>query len=81
MPIVCLEGKAVNNGIADRQWPGHDVVAVEHCRDIGKKGHEGNEATPEIRVDADTNQVWVDGEKVSSEQLDKLTMTQRYFLF
>ena len=31
-----------------------------------------NEATPEIRVDADTYQVWVDGEKVSSEPLERL---------
>ena len=40
-----------------------------------------NEATPEIRVDPDTYQVWVDGEKVSSEPLATLPMTQRYFLF
>ncbi len=46
------------------------LVAVEHCRDIGKKDMRRNEATPEIRVDADTYQVWVDGEKVSSEPLD-----------
>jgi urease subunit alpha len=56
-------------------------VAVEHCRDIGKKDMKRNEATPEIRVDADTYQVWVDGEKVSSEPLATLPMTQRYFLF
>jgi urease subunit alpha len=40
-----------------------------------------NEATPEIRVDADTYQVWVDGEKVGSQPLDVLPMAQRYFLF
>jgi urease subunit alpha len=57
------------------------VVAVEHCRDIGKKDMKRNEATPEIRVDPDTYQVWVDGEKVSSEPLKELPMAQRYFLF
>ena len=30
-----------------------------------------NEATPEIRVDPDTYQVWVDGEKVGSEPLGR----------
>ena len=38
--------------------------------DIGKKDMQRNEATPEIRVDADTYQVWVDGEKVGSEPLE-----------
>jgi urease subunit alpha len=40
-----------------------------------------NEATPEIHVDPDTYEVRVDGEKVSSEPLSSLPMTQRYFLF
>ena len=48
---------------------------------IGKKDMKRNEATPEIRVDPDTYQVWVDGEKVGSEPLEELPMTQRYFLF
>ncbi len=56
-------------------------MAVEGCRSIGKKDMRRNEATPEIRVDADTYQVWVDGEKVQSEPLETLPMTQRYFLF
>ena len=72
---------AVNNGIAERYGLERELVAVEHCRDIGKKDMKRNEATPEIRVDADTYQVWVDGEKVSSEPLATLPMTQRYFLF
>ena len=45
------------------------MVAVENCRNIGKKDMRRNEATPEIRVDPDTYQVWVDGEKVGSEPL------------
>jgi urease subunit alpha len=68
-------------GIGERYGLQRELVAVEHCRDIGKKDMKRNEATPEIRVDADTYQVWVDGEKVSSEPLDALPMTQRYFLF
>ena len=31
---------------------------------IGKKDLKRNDATPEIRVDPDTYQVWVDGEKI-----------------
>ncbi len=40
-----------------------------------------NDATPDIRVDPDTYQVWADGEKISSEPARELPMTRRYFLF
>jgi urease subunit alpha len=68
-------------GIVERYGLQREVVAVENCRQIGKKDMRRNEATPEIRVDADTYQVWVDGEKVGSKPLDVLPMAQRYFLF
>ena len=69
------------DGIVERYGLQRQVVAVEGCRTIGKKDMRRNEATPEIRVDADTYQVWVDGEKVGSQPLDVLPMAQRYFLF
>jgi urease subunit alpha len=72
---------AFKNGVAERYGLQREVVPVEHCRDIGKKDMRRNEAAPEIRVDPDTYQVWVDGEKVSSEPLKELPMAQRYFLF
>ena len=72
---------SLENGIVERYGLEREVVAVEHCRDIGKKDMRRNEATPEIRVDPDTYQVWVDGEKVGSEPLAELPMAQRYFLF
>ncbi len=56
-------------------------AAVQGCRTVGKKDMIRNEATPEIRVDADTYQVWVDGEKVGSDPIQELPMAQRYFLF
>ncbi len=72
---------ALKNGIAERYGLQRQVVAVEGCRTIGKKDMLRNEATPEIKVDADTYQVWVDGEKVGSDPLPVLPMAQRYFLF
>jgi urease subunit alpha len=72
---------SLEKGIVDKYGLQREVVAVEHCRDIGKKNMKRNEATPEIKVDADTYQVWVDGKKVSSEPLKELPMAQRYFLF
>lgn len=72
---------AIDYGVAERYGLQRQVVAVENCRTIGKKDMKRNEATPEIRVDADTYQVWVDGEQVRSEPLAELPMAQRYFLF
>ncbi len=72
---------ALDDGVVEKYGLQREVVAVEGCREIGKKDMKRNEATPEIRVDADTYQVFVDGEKVGSEPLEELPMTQRYFLF
>ena len=68
-------------GVVDAYGLQREVVPVEGCRTIGKKDMKRNEATPEIHVDPDTYEVRVDGEKVGSEPLAELPMTQRYFLF
>jgi urease subunit alpha len=79
--LTFVSKASLKNGVVERYGLQREVVAVEHCRDIGKKDMRRNEATPEIRVDADTYQVWVDGKKVHSDPLAALPMTQRYFLF
>jgi len=68
-------------GIGERYGLERELVAVEHCRDVGKKDMKRNEATPKIKIDPDTYQVYVDGKKVGSPPLKTLPMTQRYFLF
>jgi urease subunit alpha len=72
---------AADAGIGERYGLQRGVVPVKGCRKIGKKDMRRNEATPKIKVDPDTYQVTVDGEKVGSEPLKTLPMTQRYFLF
>jgi urease subunit alpha len=79
--ISFVSQAAVNNGIAERYGLQRHVVAVKGCRKIGKKDMRRNEATPKIKIDPDTYHVTVDGEKVGSEPLKSLPMTQRYFLF
>ncbi|MGO9465375.1 MAG: urease subunit alpha [Isosphaeraceae bacterium] len=79
--VTFVSKASLKNGIAERYGLERELVAVENCRKIGKKDMRRNEATPEIRVDPDTYQVWVDGVKVSSPPLESLPMTQRYFLF
>ncbi|MBX9627054.1 MAG: urease subunit alpha [Gemmataceae bacterium] len=79
--ISFVSKAALDAGIGERYGLHRELVAVKGCRTIGKKDMIRNEATPDIKVDADTYQVTVDGEKVGSEPLKTLPMTQRYFLF
>jgi urease subunit alpha len=72
---------ALDAGVVERYGLRREVAAVKGCRAVTKKDLKLNDATPEIRVDPDTYQVWVDGEKVGSEPAKTLPMTQRYFLF
>lgn len=72
---------SLDKGIGERYGLQRELAAVQGCRTVGKKDMIRNEATPEIRVDADTYQVWVDGEKVGSDPIQELPMAQRYFLF
>ena len=79
--ISFLSQAAVDLGVAEKYGLQREIAAVSNCRKIGKKDMKRNEATPEISIDPDTYQVKVDGQKVSSEPLKTLPMTQRYFLF
>ena len=79
--LTFVSKASLQAGIVERYGLQREVVAVENCRDIAKKDMLRNEATPEIRVDPETYQVWVDGEKVGSDPVEDLPMTQLYFLF
>ncbi len=79
--LTFLSKAAFKAGVAEKYGLQRTVVPVEGCRKIGKKDMKRNEATPDIKVNADTYEVTVDGKKVHSDPLKELPMTQRYFLF
>ena len=45
------------------------------------KDMKNNDATPKLDVDPQTYEVFVDGEKITSEPATELPLAQRYFLF
>ena len=53
----------------------------EGCRTVQKADMVLNSLQPNITVDAQTYEVRVDGELITSEPADVLPMAQRYFLF
>jgi urease subunit alpha len=58
-----------------------DTVAVENCRDIGKRDMRLNDATPQIEVHPETYGVRADGVLLTCEPAQDLPLAQRYFLF
>ncbi len=79
--LTFVSKASLDAGIVQEYGLEREVAAVENCRAIGKKDLKRNDATPDIRVDPDTYQVWMDGEKIGSEPAKVLPMAQRYFLF
>ncbi|GAA0189532.1 urease subunit alpha [Fulvivirga kasyanovii] len=57
------------------------IVAVKHCRNIGKKDMALNDYLPSIDVDPETYKVTVDGEHLTCEPASQLPLAQLYNLF
>jgi urease subunit alpha len=79
--LTFVSKAALEERVPERYGLQRPVIAVEHCRNIGKKDLPLNDATPEIRVDPDTYRVWADGELLTCAPAQVLPMAQRYFLF
>jgi urease subunit alpha len=79
--LTFISKAALEEKVPQRYGLERPVVAVEHCRDIGKTALPHNDATPNIRVDPDTYRVWADGELLTCEPAKILPLAQRYFLF
>lgn len=58
-----------------------DLVAVTHCREIGKADLKLNTAMPHLEVDPETYEVRADGQLLTCDPATVLPMAQRYFLF
>jgi urease subunit alpha len=69
---------AVEAGVPERLGLGRWVEPVRGCRTIGKAQMVRNDATPEIRVDAETYRVTVDGKPATVEAVDEVAMSQLY---
>jgi urease subunit alpha len=67
--------------LADRLGLDRRLVPVADCRAVTKDDLVNNTARPDVRVDADTFAVTIDGELVEAAPAEVLPMAQRYFLF
>ena len=72
---------ALDAGLADRLDIRRPLVPVENVRRRTKADLPENDTRPDIRVDADTFTVTIDGEIVEPQPVEELPLAQRYFLF
>jgi urease subunit alpha len=73
--------EALEPDVADVFGIGRELVAVSSTRNVGKSDMLLNDAMPDVRVDADSFAVHVDGELIEPQPVSELPMAQRYFLF
>jgi urease subunit alpha len=74
-------GALETTDLADRLGLDSPLVAVRDCRSLTKDDLPENTARPDVRVDADTFAVTIDGERIEAAPATELPMAQRYFLF
>lgn len=72
---------ALEEGIKEKLGLKRQVLAVSHCRDIGKGDMKNNDVIADIDVNPENYEVRVDGELISCEAAQELSLTQKYFLF
>ena len=79
--ITFVSKTAYENGIYNQLNLERMVRPVHGIRNLTKKDMKNNDATPKLDVDPQTYEVFVDGEKITSEPATELPLAQRYFLF
>lgn len=71
---------AIENGLGDQLPFSKDkLLPVKNCRNLSKKDMVRNSFLPNIKIDPETYQVFIDGERITCEPAKKLPSAQLYF--
>ena len=81
LSISFLPQIAIKDGLAARLGLSKLISAVRGCRNVSKKDMAFNDATPLIEVDPETYEVRCDGQLLTCDPAESLSLAQRYFLF
>jgi urease subunit alpha len=79
--VTFVSRAASEDGLGERLGLAKRLVPVRGTRTLAKRDMVLNDLLPDIRVDAETYEVTVDGERIGSEPAAELPLAQRYFLF
>lgn len=78
--MTFMSASAVAAGVPEQIGLDRWVEPVLGCRAVGKKQMVRNDATPDIRIDAETFQVFLDGERATVAPADRVSMSQLYYI-
>lgn len=76
-----LSQAAFAKGVHEKLGLQKKIAVVKNIRKLTKKDMKLNGETPEIEVDPQTYEVKVNGELITCEPDEKVSLAQRYFLF
>lgn len=79
--ITFVSEYAYERGISESLGLQRIVLPVKNCRNITKNDMKLNNRMGDIKVDPETYEVTVDGEKIICDSAESLPLTQRYYLF
>lgn len=79
--LVFMSKASVDAGVPEELGLTKKAYAVHGIRSLTKADLKLNCETPDIEVDAQTYEVSINGEVLTSEPAEKLALAQRYFLF
>ena len=79
--VIFTSAAGMEADVRGRYGLAKDMLAVQNCRNIGKRDMKLNDATPSIEVDPETYEVRADGVLLTCEPAKELPLAQRYFLF
>ena len=79
--VSFVSGVAQNDGIRSKLGLAKQTVPVKNTRKIGKLDLKLNVSLPNIEVDPETYEVRADGELLTCQPADEVSMAQRYFMF
>ena len=76
--LMSITKAALDNGLAD-QIETQTLVPVKRCRTISKRDMIHNDALPDIEIDPETYNVYVDGERITVKPAKTLPLTQLFY--
>ena len=79
--VSFVSGAAQNDSIRSKLGLEKQTVPVKNTRKIGKLDLKLNVSLPNIKVDPETYEVRADGELLTCQPADEVSMAQRYFMF
>lgn len=71
---------AIEAGVKERIKSNREFLPTKGARGIGKRNLVRNSASPALRIDAMTGEVWADGKRLVCEPLETVSLGRKYLL-